>query len=137
MDDTADTARLVLTHTWLVNGLPPSITVDRDNRWVGRWTTGDFPSAFMRYLLCLGIQVIICPPHQPNKNAFVERFHRTQEEECLQVHRPTTLADVQQVTRDFKWPYNHEHPNQALSCGNRPPYVACPSLQRGHPCRIR
>lgn len=84
----------------------------------------------MRYLLCLGIQVLICPPHRPNKNAFVERFHRTLEEECLQIHRPATLADVQQVTQDFKWHYNHERPNQALSCGNQPPYTAFPTLPK-------
>ncbi len=130
MDYAADTALLAITNTLLINGLPQTITFDRDNRWVGSWTTGDFPSAFMRYLLCLDIQTIICPPHRPNKNAFVERFHRTQEEECLQVHRPATLDDVQQVTQDFSWHYNHERPNQALSCGNRPPYVAFPSLPK-------
>ncbi len=104
MDYAADTALLAITNTLLINGLPQTITFDRDNRWVGSWTTGDFPSAFMRYLLCLDIQTIICPPHRPNKNAFVERFHRTQEEECLQVHRPATLDDVQQVTQVFSWP---------------------------------
>ena len=70
------------------------------------------------------------PPHQPNKNAFVERFHRTQDEECLQVHRPATLEDVGRVTQAFRWHYNHQRPNQALSCGNRPPYVAFPSLPK-------
>jgi hypothetical protein len=75
----------------------------------------------------------IRPPHHPNRNAFVERFNRTQEEECLQVHRPTTLPAVQQVTQDFKWHYNHERPNQALSCGNQPPYVAFPSLPKLSP----
>ena len=60
----ADTALLALTNTLMVNGLPQSITFDRDPRLVGSWTTGDFPSALVRYLLCLDIQVIICPPHQ-------------------------------------------------------------------------
>jgi hypothetical protein len=129
-DYAADTALLALTNSLLVNGLPQSITFDRDPRLVGSWTTGDFPSALVRYLLCLDIQVNICPPHQPNKNAFVERFNRTQGEECLQVHRPATLEDVRQVTQDFRWHYNHERPNQALSCGNRPPYVAFPSLPK-------
>lgn len=127
-DYTADTALFALTHSLVVNRLPQSITVDRDPRWVGSWTTGDFPSALVRYLLCLGIQVIICPPRHPNKNAFVERFHRSQEEECLQVHRPTTLDAVTQVVHDFQWHYNHERPNQALSCGNQPPADAFPVL---------
>ncbi len=129
-DYTADTALLALTNTLLLNGVPQSITFDRDPRWVGSWTTGDFPSAMVRYLLCLGIQVIICPPHHPNRNAFVERFNRTQDEECLQVYRPATVEDTCQVTQDFRWHYNHERPNQALSCGNRPPYVAFPSLPK-------
>jgi hypothetical protein len=129
-DYAADTALLALTSTLLLQGCPQSITIDRDTRLVGSWTTGDFPSALVRYLLCLDIRVIICPPHHPNRNAFVERFNRTQEEECLQVHRPATLGAVQQVTDDFKWHYNHERPNQAVSCGNQPPYVAFPALPK-------
>jgi hypothetical protein len=31
------------------------------------------------------------------------------------------------VTAAFVAQYNHERPNQALSCGNRPPRVACPA----------
>jgi hypothetical protein len=129
-DYTADTALVALTQTLVTHGLPQSITFDCDPRWVGSWTSGDFPSAFVRYLLCLGIQVIVCPPRQPNKNAFVERFHRSQETECLQVYRPTTLDEVTQRVQDFQWHYNHERPNQARSCGNRPPAVAFPVMPK-------
>ncbi len=61
-------------------------------------------------------------------NAFVERYHRTYQEECLQVERPHSLEEVVQVTAAFQQHYNAERPNQALSCGNRPPRTAFPSL---------
>jgi integrase-like protein len=79
-------------------------------------------------LACLGVEVVVCPPHRPDRNAFVERYHRTYEHECLQVHRPATLERAREVTTTFAQHYNHERPNQALSCGNRPPCVAFPVL---------
>jgi hypothetical protein len=33
----------------------------------------------------LGIQPNVCPPHRPDKNAFVERYHRTYNQESFQV----------------------------------------------------
>jgi len=58
----------------------------------------------------------------------VERFNRSYKDECLQVYRPTTLEQVREVTTRHREHYNHERPNQARSCGNRPPTVAFPSL---------
>src|SRR6266699_2055112 len=109
-------------------GLPPSITFDRDPRFVGGATGRDFPSPLVRLLLCLGIQPNICPPRRPDKNCYVERYHRTFNQECLQVHRPHTLEQVREMTASFLIHYNTERPNQALSCGNRPPRVAFPTL---------
>lgn len=74
------------------------------------------------------MDVTICPPHRPDKNAFVERYHRSYNQECLQVDRPTTVAEVREVTAAYKEHYNYERPNQARSCGNRPPRVAFPTL---------
>ena len=132
-DFNAETAILALTHVFLANGLPQQVTFDRDTRFIGSWTSGGFPSALMRYLLCLDVQFQLTPPRRPDKNAYVERFHRTLEYECLQVHRPATLEAVVTVTEAFKWHYNHERPNQARSCGNQPPYAAFPSLPRLRP----
>ncbi len=109
-------------------GLPAKITFDRDPRFVGGATGRDFPSPLVRFLLCLGIQPHICPPHRPDKNAFVERYHRTFNQECIQVHRPQTLEQVREITTSFLHHYNTERPNQALSCGNLPPRVAFPTL---------
>lgn len=78
------------------------MTFDRDPRFVGGATGRDFPSPLVRFLLCLGIQPNICPPHRPDKNAFVERYHRTFNQECIQVHRPQTLEQAREMTEAFK-----------------------------------
>src|SRR5438128_10979708 len=67
------------------------MTFDRDPRWVGSVSGRDFPSPLRRLLVCLGITPHICPPHRPAKNPYVERYHRTYGQECLHVHRPSTL----------------------------------------------
>lgn len=109
-------------------GLPRRMTFDRDPRWVGSASGRDFPSALVRLLRCLGIDPQVCPPHRPDRNAFVERYHRTYNEECLQVERPQTAEAVREVTDAFLDQYNWVRPNQARSCGNVPPRVACPTL---------
>jgi len=109
-------------------GRPQRFTFDRDPRWVGSASGRDFPSAFVRFLLCLGVEPNICPPHHPQDNCFVERYHRAYGEECLRVFRPGTEEEVREVTATFLPHYNYERPNQARSCGNRPPRVAFPTL---------
>jgi hypothetical protein len=71
---------------------------------------------------------MICTPRRPDLNAFVERYHRSYDEECLQVYRPTNLEAVRTVTATFKQHYNHERPHQGVACGNQPPRVAFPVL---------
>jgi hypothetical protein len=44
------------------------------------------------------------------------------------VHRPGTLSEVAELTEVFLTHYNGERPNQARSCGNHPPRVACPAF---------
>lgn len=109
-------------------GCPAQMTFDRDPRWVGAVSGRDFPSPLRRLLLCLGITPHICPPHRPDKNWYVERYHRTYAQECLAVHQPGTLQAVGEVTEAFLQHYNHERPHQGRACGNRPPRVAFPTL---------
>lgn len=127
-DYTAETALAAVTNTLRQQGCPNSLRFDRDPRFVGSPQGSDFPSALMRFLLCLGIQPEVCPPRRPDKNPFVERYHRTYDQECLQRFRPDNLDAVNQVNHFFYHHYNFERPNQALSCGNRPPRVAFPLL---------
>jgi hypothetical protein len=109
-------------------GLPAAITFDRDTRFVGAAQGRDFPGPIVRFWLCLGVQVTICPPRTPQKNAFVERYHRNLEYECLRLDRPTSIDEVRQATATYKEHYNFERPNQALSCKNQPPRTAFPHL---------
>jgi integrase-like protein len=96
-------------------GRPRQMTFDRDPRWVGSVSGRDFPSPLRRLLLCLGIRPHVCPPHQPDKNAYVERYHRTYGQECLQVHHPSTLQEVREVTEAFLSHYNDQRPLKAAS----------------------
>jgi transposase InsO family protein len=109
-------------------GLPDKVTIDRDPRFVGETSQRESPSAFLRFWQCLGVEVMICPPRRPDLNAFVERYHRSYEEECLQIYRPDDLEAVRTVTATFKQHYNHQRPHQGLACGNQPPRVAYPVL---------
>jgi hypothetical protein len=84
-----------LQHT----GCPKILTFDRDPRRVGSATARDFPSALCQILLCVGVQPNILPPRRPDLNAYVERYHRTSKEECLQVSGPGTLQEVRTVTK--------------------------------------
>jgi Integrase core domain len=109
-------------------GLPGMLTFDNDPRLVGSPSGRDFPSALVRFLWCVGVVPNVIPPHRPDLNAYVERFHRSLGQECLQVHRPGTLSQVSELTETYLSHYNSERPNQARSCGNQPPRVACPTL---------
>ena len=127
-DFTAETALQAVAQTFQEQGLPSSITLDRDTRWVGAPHGSDFPSAFIRFCQSLGVVVVVCDPHHPQQNGFVERYNRTYQEECLAPHHPTTLEQVREVTNAFTEQYNWQRPHQGISCGNRPPRMAFPDL---------
>jgi transposase InsO family protein len=127
-DFTEETTLTAVADLLQAHGRPVEITLDRDPRFVGAPGTGDFPSPLIRFLTCLGVTVQVNPPHRPDLNGFVERYHGSFDRECLKVHRPTTLEQAREVTAAFQIHYNTERPNQARSCGNRPPRVAFPEL---------
>jgi hypothetical protein len=109
-------------------GLPAALTLDRDVRWVGSATQRDFPSALIQFLWCVGVQPNVLPPHHPELNCYVERYHRTYAKECIEIFRPGTLEEAKTVTELFQDHYNHERPHQGRSCQNQPPAVAHPVL---------
>lgn len=127
-DFSAETTLETMAQVIQTHGLPQEITIDRDVRFVGSPGMRDFPSAFVRFWLCLLVQVIICPPHRPDKNPFVERYHKTFEYECLRVFRPSDVAQVKEVTARFQQHYNEQRPHQGSACQNRPPRLAFPEL---------
>jgi len=103
------------------HGCPQRFSFDHDPRWLGGPGGWDFPSALLRFLAAVGVEARICPPHRPDKNAYVERYHRSYKQECLQVHHPQNLEEVKRVTADYQQHYNHQRPHQGRACGNRPP----------------
>jgi len=111
-----------------VHGCPWVIRFDRDPRFIGSWSAGDFPSAYMRLLMCLDVQLHICPPQRPDKNPFVERYHKSYKYECLLRECPETLPQAEAVTLVYQNHYNRERPNQAITCDNQPPRLAFPTL---------
>jgi transposase InsO family protein len=127
-DFSAETALAAVAQTFVDHGLPSSITLDRDTRWAGAPQGSDFPAALVRFCHCLGVAVLLCDPHHPQQNGFVERYHRTLTQECLKRERPKSLEEVRQVTEAFAVHYNWQRPHQGISCGNQPPRVAFPTL---------
>ncbi len=70
-DFTAETALAAVAQTFAEHGLPSSITLDRDTRWVGSPQGSDFPAALVRFCHALGVAVLLCDPHHPQQNGFV------------------------------------------------------------------
>jgi transposase InsO family protein len=122
----AQTAVTALVQALMQQGLPRVIVFDRDPRFIGSWSAQEFPSAFMRLLLCLGITLEMCPPRRPDLKPFVERYFRTLKSECVRIQQPETVAATQEVFTHHQTTYNELRPNQAQSCGNRTPYEAFP-----------
>lgn len=127
-DYTMVTAVEAMVHVLRVHGCPQAVRFDRDPRFIGSWSAGEFPSAFMRFLMCLDIALQVCPPQRPDKNPFVERYHRNYKYECLLRECPATLSQAQAVTLVYQIHYNNERPNQAITCANQPPRLAFPDL---------
>ncbi len=126
----AETTLEAVADLFIRHGLPEVVRIDRDVRFVSSPSGSDFPSALVRFCQCLGVGVLLCDPHHPQQNGFVERYHRTLQEECLAVERPVTLEQVREATTQFEQHYNWSRPHQGLSCGNRPPRRAFPILPK-------
>lgn len=124
----AETALRAVAEVFLEQGCPDRIRLDRDPRWVGSWTAKDFPSPTLRFLLCLGIEPCVCPPQRPDKNPFVERYHRNFKYECQLMVKPSDLSSTIESNDRYVRFYNFERPNQAITCGNQPPRVKFPDM---------
>lgn len=129
-DFNAETVITVMAEVFWGTGLPKVVRFDRDTRLVGSWSMDKFPSAFMRFLLCLGVQPEVCPPRRPDLKPYVERFIRSFQEECVYPRRPHDVAQAQVAALDYHQFYNLERPNQAVTCGNQPPSLVWSDLPR-------
>lgn len=124
----AESALLAVVRLLLLHGLPPKIRFDNDPRLVGSWLADGFPSPLMRLLWCLGVEPDLVEPGKPYHKPFVERSIRSLKYECLWLAPPPECLAAADQLDNYRYFYNHERAHQSLVCGNRPPYVACPTL---------
>lgn len=124
----AETALEAIAQILLVNGCPQSLRFDNDPRLVASWATDGFPSALERFLMCLDIEPKTCDPGSPWQKPFVERIIGTIKYEHLYPNHPENLQHGLDLLDAYPLFYNTDRPNQALTCGNRPPYTAFPTL---------
>ncbi len=116
----AQSALLALIQTLIAQGRPERLRFDRDTRFVGSWGMGDFPSAMLRFILCMDIVPIICPPRRPDLKPFVERCIKTLKHESLFIERPANAEAAHDVLKEYTFFYNSERPNQSTACANAP-----------------
>ena len=57
---------------------------------------------------------VIVVKHNPQQNAYAERFNRTVRYEWLSQYYWKDLEEVQLFATKWMWSYNHERPNMAL-----------------------
>jgi hypothetical protein len=124
----AETALAAVIACLRRTGLIGKLTFDHDPRWVGSPSGRDFPSALIRFLLCVGVQPNVCPPRRPDRKGYVERLIRTYQTECIRRDRPTTEEAAREVTEAFLQHYHDERPHQGRGLHNLPPRVAFPTL---------
>jgi transposase InsO family protein len=69
---------------------------------------------FQQVCQAVGIHHYVVRPYTPQSNGKVERFFRTVNDECLDVHPLFTFAARDRAIDRFVWYYNHERPHQSL-----------------------
>ncbi len=108
-------------------GLPDRLFVDRDSVFYDNGSKSPFPTRFHLWLQALGVDLIIGPPHRPQKRGITERSHQTWDGQVL---KGQTFAAWEQLRlalerrRDFM--------NEHLPCaslGGKPPLVAYPQAR--------
>jgi len=120
----AENTLLEMAATIQKQGIPRSVICDRDPRLVGSQSADNYPSAFLRFLACLGCAVDILPPRRPDLKPYVERFQRTLKTECLRKHQAETAADTNTFLAPYCDWYNLERPHQGNVNHNQPPLQA-------------
>src|SRR5258708_21380329 len=97
-DFTAETALQAVAHTFQEHGLPNSITLYRDTRWVAAPQGASFPTALIRFCQSLGVAVLVCDPHHPQQNGFFEPYNPSYQPEGPSHHHPPTFHQLPQMS---------------------------------------
>ncbi len=94
-DFTAETALAAVAQTFVEHGLASSMTLDRDTRWVGSPPSAvTFPPLSCAFVTAWESPCSSAIHITHNPHGFVERYHRTLNQECLKLSRPKTLDEV-------------------------------------------
>jgi hypothetical protein len=105
-------------------GLPGQLRVDRDSIYFDNASQSPFPTQLHLFLLGLGIDLVIGPPHQPRYRAITERSHQTWDQQVLAGQR---FADWEALWRALE--ARRDFLNRQLPCrstDNLPPLCAHP-----------
>lgn len=108
-------------------GLPDRLFVDRDSVFYDNGSKSPFPTRFHLWLQALGVDLVIGPPHLPQKRGITERSHQTWDGQVLQGQTFATWEHLRlalERRRDFM--------NEHLPCASldgRPPLVAYPQAR--------
>ena len=73
-----------------------------------------FTQEFRARLSCAGIEPVRLPRCSPNLNAYVERFNRSIQEECLNRVVPLGEAHLRELVHEYVSHYHEERPHQGL-----------------------
>jgi IS30 family transposase len=71
-------------------------------------------SPFERHLIAQGYLHGKCKPHSPWQNGFVERSHRTDNEELFDQYRFSSPEERKLKLKLWEMEYNHDRPHQGL-----------------------
>ncbi|MES9938052.1 MAG: IS3 family transposase [Sedimenticola sp.] len=115
VDTSLRAARLVRVFKRLkeTRGLPDVLRVDNGPEFLG--------GVFVEWCLANGIFIDYIEPGKPNQNAFIERFNRSLRNEVLDLYLFRNLAQVRQLTGEWRMQYNEHRPHDSL--GGLPPTV--------------
>lgn len=124
----AQAALDVLLQLFIINGTPKRLRFDRDPRFVASWTVDSYPSPMIRFLRCLGIEPIVCPPRRPDLKPFVERTIGTLKREWLERFSEKTMIEINENLDKFLLYYNNERSHFGRACNGKTPNQAFPNL---------
>jgi transposase InsO family protein len=94
------------------NGLPESLLCDNGNPWGNSQGTGY--TQFEVWLMEYDIFPIHGSPNHPQTQGKDERFHRTMDDELLNLIEIENMIHAQECFDTFRDCYNHERPHEAL-----------------------
>lgn len=108
-------------------GLPDRLFVDRDSVFYDNGSKSPFPTRFHLWLQALGVDLIIGPPHLPQKRGITERSHQTWDGQVL---KGQTFATWEHLRLALV--RRREFMNEYLPCASlddKPPLVAHPQAR--------